>query len=223
MKTTNDLPATWENGGDEPWHATLHTDEWIAEKFEEHEQLTDDFNEFELECNRYSSHFDDGREFMESQGYYCHARDNTCNTENDFSDGFVWEVWTKNEHESDWVYADDAVCVLYLHRGGDIRGNYGGPLFLVHIGYDYSMALDWVCGFHIVEAVDYSTLAEGCELSPEECQRIDERWQIGYSSCPFSEVESVVTKWIEFDDSDQTWTAELESGERVRIGIHPPY
>ena len=216
-RTQNAPLATWENGGDEPWHATLDTDAWVAEKFEEHEQLSQDFDE--LEHNRYSSHFDDGREFMESQGYHCHARDNTYNNENDFSRDFVWEVWTKNEHESDWLWADGAVCVLYCHRGGDVRGNYGGPLFLVHTGHDYSMAIDWVCGFHVVDGID----SDGEPLDREDCQRIDERWQIGYSSHPFYEVESAVTRWIEFDADQQTWSAELESGERVRIGIHPPY
>jgi hypothetical protein len=215
-ETQNTPLASWENGGDEPWHGTICTDQWIDEKFDEHERLTEKFRNTEFEDT--STHFDDGRQFMESQGYFCHARDNTYNSENELSGEVVWEVWTKKEHEHDWVWADDAVCVLYCHRGGDVRGNYGGPLFLEHNG-DYSMALDWVCGFHIEEGVD----SDGESLQDGDCRQLDEHWQIGYSSSPFCAMEESVREWVEFDEEQSTWKAVLTTGETVWIGVHGPY
>ena len=51
-------------------------------------------------------------------------RDNVYNHENNFSDLFVFEVFAP-ENTSDWCYADDIYVSVSVHRGGDVRGNYG--------------------------------------------------------------------------------------------------
>ena len=97
----------------------------------ESETIQDQFERF---CDWHSwltggdqcSWFEMGERFLESLGYTQHARDNTYNVENDLSQNYVWELWTKNENEADWINADrdDTVFVTFIHTGADIRGGY---------------------------------------------------------------------------------------------------
>lgn len=83
------------------------------------------------------------------------------------------------ENESDWVYADDALVVIYIHTGCDVRGGYGQPVFLRSSNSSYAMqALDWCHQFYAVEGAD----EDGEALDDSELQSICEKWQNGYSA-----------------------------------------
>ena len=92
-----------------------------------------------------------GRDFMLSQGWYLQAKDNTYNGENDLSQDYVWEVWTRDEQPSDWIYSndpDDSRCVVYVHTGCDVRGGYGRPIPCGSES-DYAVPMDLCAGFSI--------------------------------------------------------------------------
>ncbi len=222
--------ASWapcsEDGA--PWHAQLETAVWLAERCSlattEHGNKLGDLFELWAELWPNSSWFETGEKFMQSLGYHQHARDNTYNSENDLTQSVVWEVWTENASESDWVWADGAIVVAYIHTGCDVRGGYSPPIFLEHQG-EYSAPLDFCCGFY----AESGTL-NGEELTRDELQEIDEKWQIGYSSCPFSEVEDDVNFWLATNElkndktlDDSLRLAVLNSGAVVAIGVCPPY
>lgn len=113
-------------------------------------------------------------------------RDNTYNSENDFSSNFVFSVFAPVDC-SDWLWSDDVFVVIETHLGGDVRGNYGAArVYRVDSLADTSF-LDWVCGWYAspinTESVNYLADCEHPEL-----QAVNDRLCIGYSSHPTSEV-----------------------------------
>lgn len=192
---------------------TIETAHYLAERCEHLDELQDEFEVFAEEHN--GTWFDAGSEFMEERGYHCHTRDNVYNGENDLTQVFIWEVWTPNEDESDWVWADGAVLVVYLHTGCDVRGGYSFPVFLSHNG-EYAAPLDFVCQYAIVEARG---------LDDDECRAIDERWQCGYASHPFSEVSRSVKRWFPATLSPDKTTicAVLDNGCAVKVAVSTPW
>ena len=73
-------------------------------------------------------------------------RDNVYNHNNDFSDVFVFGVFAP-EHTTDWCYSDDIYVSVSVHRGGDVRVNYGVTrLYKVADCLAESGFLDWVIG-----------------------------------------------------------------------------
>lgn len=192
---------------------TIETAHYLAERCTHLDELQSAFEQF-AESNS-DDWFNCCTEFMTERGYTCHARDNVYNAENDLTQVFVWEVWTQNEDEPDWVWADDAVCVVYIHTGCDVRGGYSFPVFLEHDG-EYAAPIDWCCQFAIVEARG---------MDDDECRAIDERWQIGYASYPFSEVRERVKRWFPWTlSADRTSIcAVLDNGCAVRIAVSTPW
>jgi hypothetical protein len=71
--------------------------------------------------------FESGPHVMEERGFTCSARDNTYNSDNDYDQNFVWEVWQR-ESGRDWVWDTDAVVLVYVHTGADARGGYARPV-----------------------------------------------------------------------------------------------
>jgi hypothetical protein len=100
---------------------------WLAECITEAEDFGASFHEWAAE--REGSWFELVSAWMEGQGYTQAAGDNTYNSQNDFSQDFVYEVWQRPESGSEWLYDDDAIVVMFIHTGADIRGGYGRPLF----------------------------------------------------------------------------------------------
>jgi hypothetical protein len=201
--------------------ATISLAHWLDAGFTVDDDLTKAFEEFNLADESRDDWFTAGRKFMESRGYYQHARDNVYNSENDLSQVFVWEVWIQKEDESDWVYADDAICAIYTHTGCDVRGGYGKPLFVKSENYSYAMQLDWTASFSIESGTD----ADGEALTDDECRALDERWQSGYSSCPSSTFSKDVVELIAYDKDKPTdrVTVKLKTGETVVVVACMPY
>ena len=121
-------------------------------------------------------------------------RDNVCNHENNFSNVFVFEVFVPVDC-SDWYYADDAYISVSVHRGGDVRGNYGETqLYRVADCIAESGFLDWVLGWDV------------CDL---QGNRIDNsvtyRFEIGYSDNPWREMLNYIPeKTIHWSDKRQS-------------------
>ena len=136
------------------------------------------------------------------------------------SSDFVWELWTENDYESDWIYCDveTSVYVVYDHMGGDPRGNYAGPRFLRSTSSDYSIPVDFTAFFYISEGI-----GNGGELDHEGCSSLDEEWQNGYSSNPFYQMENDVHRFIYVSDDKTYCWALLKSGEIVKIHGSTPY
>lgn len=106
------------------------------------------------------------------------ARDNVYNCEQDFSAIFTFTVFGPADC-GDWLYADDLIVAVCLHRGGDARGNYGGPQYYRASNLAECGFLEWKLGFSVF-APDGENLDE------------DGRFGCGYSSCPTSALEDAL-------------------------------
>ena len=197
---------------------TISLIHWLDEGFNLDTELQQRFDEWAPEQE--GSWFELGERFASDVlGMHQHARDNVCNAENEFDQVFVWEVWTPNEEERDWVYADDALCVIYPHTGCDVRGGYAQPLFLRSNNDSYAMQLDWVAQVYAVSGVD----DDGDELSDTQLRSIDEHWQCGYSSLPSNEFCEDVLKVRSFEDCGDRIKVTLKTGETIEACASMPY
>jgi hypothetical protein len=145
-------------------------------------------------------------------------RDNTYNSENSFDHNFVFSVFAPVDC-SDWLYADDVFVVVEPHLGGDVRGNYGDAVVYRVDNIAESGFLDWVCGWWAEPiAADYDS--EWPEL-----QRLNERFEIGYSSWPTGEVQSALaSKEPAWSEAHGCYVARLEDVP-FPVKLHPtePY
>ena len=116
------------------------------------------------------------------------TRDNTYNSENDFSSNFVFSVFAPVEC-SDWLYADDVFIVVETHLGGDVRGNYGPyQVFRVDCVAE-SGFLDWTLGWW-AEPINPDSADHLAKLEDQELQRANDELSIGWSSHPTSHLEN---------------------------------
>jgi len=130
------------------------------------------------------------------------ARDNTYNSENDFSSNFVFSIF-QPEDASDWCYSDDVFVVVETHLGGDVRGNYG-PLRVYRVdNIAESGFLDWVVGWYASPInEDSPNYLADCDC--RELQAINDRICTGYSSHPTSEVREHL-----WQNTEPTWSDRL--------------
>ena len=89
--------------------------------------------------------FESGPRVMEARGWVQVARDNTYNTDNEFDQDFVWEVWQRPENvdNRDWIYDTDAIALIYAHTGADARGGYARPLAVRFRGMETSIPTEF--------------------------------------------------------------------------------
>lgn len=130
------------------------------------------------------------------------TRDNTYNSENDFSSNFVFSIF-QPEDASDWCYSNDVFVVVETHLGGDVRGNYG-PMRVYRVdSLADSGFLDWVVGWYAspINRDSVSYLAD-CEC--RELQAVNDRICTGYSSHPTSEVREHL-----WEGTEPTWSERL--------------
>jgi len=164
--------------------------------------------------------FESGAAFMEEAGYHQVDRDNVYNRENDLSSCYVYEVWQKNgEKSDDWIYDRSAVVALYMHTGCDVRGGYGRPIFCRSRG-DYVIPIDLCAEYRASPA---ARPADGCDVDWAHFRAIDERWQSGYASYPYGQLEADVAEWHEETRTRDSVEVTLKTGERVLVTAAPPY
>ena len=131
---------------------------------------------------------------MERLGYHQLARDNTYNWgSNDLDQCFVFEVWSKDESE-EWIYAEDAVVLVYAHTGADVRGGYARPIAVVFDG-EYSVPIDIVVNFSYA---DDSTKA-WCERHFNS----EHPFEFGEVDHPESALEGDVGDLVEWQEANE--------------------
>lgn len=130
----------------------------------------------------------------ENKIYQSMYRDNVYNHENNFSDVFVFEVFA-HENTSDWCYADDIYVSVAVHRGGDVRGNYGATrLYKVSDCIAESGFLDWTIGWNVLDT-------QGNRIDDDTT----DRFAIGYSSYPWGELANCIPeKTIHWSEKKQS-------------------
>lgn len=105
-----------------------------------------------LEADEDLTWFEAGPLVMERLGFQHVTRNNTCNSENDLDQNFVYEVWVPEAQTGclsspDWLYNDDAVVLVYAHTGCDVRGGYARPI-AVRFDGEYALPVDLMISFH---------------------------------------------------------------------------
>lgn len=135
------------------------------------------------------------------------ARDNTYNSENDLSQVFIWEVYAL-ETKSDWLFTDDdTLTVVYIHTGCDVRGGYSFPLFCRPKG-EYSIPIDLQAEYYAFELKN--TPLGSCDIS--------ERWQCGWSSYPWGQVEEDCKRmFFPKDREPDEFLVALKDGGAARV------
>ena len=145
---------------------------------------------------------------MKHLGYTQATRGNTYNTENDLDQNFVYEIWMPTDEEGwaiedDWLYSDDAICVMYLHTGADVRGGYSDPLAVKWKG-DYPLPMH--C------CVEYF-----CEGGPGAEEG---RYTCGYSGNPRYQLESDGFEFVEVVEDGLVFQRD---GEKFTFRAERPY
>jgi hypothetical protein len=151
----------------------------------------------------------------ETHRQYRHAcRDNTYNSDNDFSANFVFSVYVP-EDCADWCWCDDVFITVERHLGGDVRGNYG-PFAVFRVDQiGESGFFDWVCGWH-AEPVPADADSDLPDLT-----RWNDRFATGYSSWPTGEVrDALVSKEPAWCETRKAWLARLQDVP-FPVVLHP--
>lgn len=195
--------------------ATIETGHFLADKFNVDREVQAQFDEWAAE--RDETWFESCETFCaEVLGLVKAASDNVYNGEQDLSQVYQWSVWRPAESNGDWIYDDEALTVIFIHTGCDVRGGYSAPLFCRTNG-EYVVPLDLCAEFF----ADSGTDAEGNELTPDELRDIDEKWRSGYHSHPASAVADDCAEVLE--SAATYFVARLKTGETVRVVPSVPY
>ena len=231
--------VTWSEAG---MPATIETGHFLAACFDVDEELEAKWLEWEPTCERAMSYFEATHLFMESLGYAGECKDNTYNGENDLSQTYVWEVYVPvDEGCSDWLYAENAVTVIFIHTGCDVRGGYTVPIFCRSKG-DYPVPTELCASYYALDGRDYkrikyprthpTELFDHAGLTVEQTEveedgpavldhnslsELTNKWSCGYSSCPYAELEKDVKRWFEFTRTEDSVCAQLVCGALVKI------
>jgi len=130
-------------------------------------------------------------------------RDNTYNSENDFSSNFVFSIFAPDGCR-DWLYCDDVFVVIETHLGGDVRGNYG-PFQVFRVDdVAESGFLDWTLGWY-AEPINPHSVDYQAKLDNQELQRANEEMRTGYTSCPSSHL----LNGLVMPNTTPTWSERL--------------
>jgi hypothetical protein len=151
----------------------------------------------------------------EHLGLVQRARDNVYNGENDLTQVYIWEVYTPEDDGRDWIFDNDALTVIFVHTGCDVRGGYSAPIFCRTRG-EYSVPVDLCAQFYAAEARD----EDGNEI--EDPHTLDEKWRCGWASHPASQLREDIERVFGFTKTATTVCAKLHTGEIVKIGVEAP-
>ena len=220
----SDTPAVFCFYDGVPEYGVMETAHFLTENLEVVRDIQEQFVEYSTwKENAELPWVEVVANFMELTGRVQGVRDNTYNGENDLTQDYIYETWHLEE-PSDWIY-DDALCVIQIHTGADVRGGYSSPIFCKSKS-DYSVPIDITASYYVSEGVD----TDGNDLDYGVCHDLGEKWDSGYSNCPFEEmIEGVDLATVErIKDEDgvvvrDQFKATLKSGEIVIIGINTPH
>jgi hypothetical protein len=193
-------------------YAEINTAEWLESVLDRQTTLESMFAAW---CEAEEKSDEDHAEFLEVLGYKQVAADNSCNSENDFSSVFNFYVYQRGDSKHEWYYDDDAIVALAIHRGGDVRGNYGAYQLYKggsSMGEGLSSFLDYNASWHIEKGVD----EKGEELSDDDMRGVDEKWECGYSHYPTGRLRDDIE--VVHCIGDNTAEVTLKNGWRVTVG-----
>ena len=149
--------------------------------------------EAEYEADREVSNFEVGPRVMKRLGYHELTRDNTYNWgSSDLDQCFVYEVWSKR-HTSEWLYAKDALVLVYAHTGADVRGGYARPIAVVFDG-EYTVPIDLV--------VNFSWADESTKAWCERHYSSEFPFERGEADHPESALEGAVGDLVEWQEAN---------------------
>jgi hypothetical protein len=178
----------------EDWWETAIT---LTGLLREHAKVVEDVQaaiEAEYEADREVSNFEVGPRVMKRLGYHELARDNTYNWgNNDLDQCFVFEVWSKDE-EAEWIYAEDAVVLVYAHTGADVRGGYARPVAVVFDG-EYSVPIDL--------AVNFSWADDSTKAWCERHYNSEYPFERGETDHPESALTDVMGDLVEWQEDNE--------------------
>ena len=193
--------------------ATIETAHLLAEHLKVDRDTQKDFEAWQ--ADRDGDWFSLAEEFATDHlGLVQRARDNTYNGENDLSQVYIWEVYTPRENAGDWIYDDEALSVIFIHTGCDVRGGYSAPIFCRGKG-EFVIPMDTCAEFFAIEARD----ADGNEI---ETGDIDEHWRTGWSSHPSYEITKDISRVFSFTATPESVCVKLTTGEIVKVGVEMP-
>lgn len=132
----------------------------------------------------------------------------TYNWENDLSQDFQFSV--VGPAGADWVHSNECYLVIESHNGADARGGFSDPI--VAKPSDPASWLDVVCGVEFHNGTD----ANGATMERDALQALDERLQVGYTSCPASAFNKEIGEIHSVDEKGNKFDVTLKSGERVQ-------
>lgn len=183
-------------------------------------------------------------------GKYADAglRNNVYNEENDFSQVFVYEVWSPEEDgpNRDPIYNhNNEIVVIFIHTGCDVRGGYSAPLFC-RSKMDYTAPVECCAEYAIAEARRYrrvkylrsdaallaraglpdpaADFVEGPDVVDHDSERsLDEEWQANYHSWPYGHLRDDVKRWFEFTRTRDSVCVQLKTGEIAKVVAQVPY
>lgn len=195
--------------------ATIETGHFLADKLNVDREIQAQFDEWAAE--RDETWFESAETFCsEVLGLEKAASDNVYNGEQDLSQVYQWSVWRTPESNGDWIYDDDALAVIFIHTGCDVRGGYSAPLFCRTNG-EYIVPVDHCAEFFAESGTD----ADGEQLDDDRLREIDEKWRSGYHSHPASAVADDCAEVLESEPT--FFRARLKSGEIVKVVPSVPY
>jgi len=207
MRFTPKITDAWAAG----LQATLDTEEFLKET------LGDPDEDLQAQYEAWLDG-DDAREWGDCGGWLATigwelvCEDNTYNRENDLSRDFVFRVALPKGSSRDWVFGDVIVLVA-VHRGGDVRGNYGAHRVyrvedLAETGF-----LDPIVSW----GIELAWGPDGEELDEVAARELDERWEAGYSGNPTYQMNEEISQVLEHAESRAT--VKLNSG--VLAWVYP--
>lgn len=125
-----DQPLVYANPAHPMWGPAISTAVWLEYFITEHAALTAAWQASPEYADPDLPWFDALDAFMVTAGYREIAADNVCNGDHDFDQAFVWQVWVPADAPEtiDWMWADDAVVVYFIHTGCDLRSGYSPPI-----------------------------------------------------------------------------------------------
>ena len=194
---------------------TIETAHFLAEHLEVDSDVQTQFDTWAADQD--GSWFELSERFAtEVLGLVQRGRDNVYNQDNDLTQVFIWEVYTPEDDGRDWIYADDALTVIFVHTGCDVRGGYSAPVFCRTRG-EYTVPVDVCAEFYVIDARD-----ENGEVMDSEKWRLDEKWRAGYSAWPAGQLREDVARVFGFTKTESTVCVKLNTGEVVKLGVASP-
>ena len=196
--------VTWDNPDD---CAYIETANFLDRHLEIDDDMMKMFDAF-AENHPDEPWFELSTMFLEKMGFTQHVRDNTYNNENTLTQEYVWEVWTDDPNESDWIYPSGKhVTVIFIHTGCDVRGGYSPPIFCTGRG-EYPIPVDLCAQYYI-------------ECRTQEFESYNQDLSCGYSSWPHGQLEDIVDRWLPYVGDGSSFGAIID-GCACIVHAEPP-